>query len=225
MKWISLVCVLFVWSNTLAQRRGYDTIPNVPDHYKARLAKFRTEPVVVDKIMFVGNSITEGGNWRRLLKDSTVINRGISGDNTFGLLNRLDEIIRFKPTKLFLLIGVNDLSKNIPNAATIENIFSIVSQLHAGSPKTKIYVQSLLPVNPGVKGFMTRFSKQSDIVEINGQLKKYADILKYEYLDIHSYFKDSKEMLDVKYTYDGLHLNRAGYDHWVEFLRKNSYID
>ena len=225
MKWIFLVCALFVWSNALAQKRGYDTIPNVPDHYKVRLAKFRTEPVVLDKIMFVGNSITEGGNWRRLLKDSTVINRGISGDNTFGLLNRLDEINRFKPAKLFLLIGVNDLSKNIPNAATIENIFSIVSQLHAGSPKTKIYVQSLLPVNPGVKGFMTRFSKQSDIVEINGQLKKYADILKYEYLDIHSYFKDSKEMLDAKYTYDVLHLNRAGYDHWVEYLRKNSYID
>ena len=92
MKWIFLVCALFVWSNALAQKRGYDTIPNVPDHYKVRLAKFRTEPVVLDKIMFVGNSITEGGNWRRLLKDSTVINRGISGDNTFGLLNRLDEI-------------------------------------------------------------------------------------------------------------------------------------
>ncbi len=225
MKWIFFACVLFISGNTLAQKRGYDTIPNVPDHYKVRLAKFRTEPVVVDKIMFVGNSITEGGNWRRLLKDSTVINRGISGDNTFGLLNRLDEIIRFKPAKLFLLIGVNDLSKNIPNAATIENIFSIVSQLHTGSPKTKIYVQSLLPVNPGVKGFMTRFSKQSDIVEINGQLKKYADILKYEFVDIHSYFKDSKEMLDARYTYDGLHLNRAGYDHWVEYLRKNSYID
>ncbi len=220
-----LVAALLVAGNTLAQKRGYDTLPNLPDHYKQRLAKFRAEKAETGKIVFLGNSITEGGNWRKLLKDSSVVNRGISGDNTFGVVKRMDEVLRCQPSKLFMLIGVNDLSKNIPNSAVIENIFSIVSMMHSGSPKTKIYVQSLLPVNPGVKGFMTRFSKQSDIVEINGQLKKYADILKYEYVDIHTAFCDSKEMLDAKYTYDGLHLNAAGYQHWVEYLKKNSYIE
>ncbi|HWA33895.1 MAG TPA: GDSL-type esterase/lipase family protein [Cyclobacteriaceae bacterium] len=220
-----LIAALFVAGTSLAQKRGYDTLPNLPDHYTQRLAKFRAEKAETGKIMFLGNSITEGGNWRKLLKDSSVVNRGISGDNTFGVIKRIDEVIRFQPSKLFMLIGVNDLSKNIPNSAVIENIFSIVSMIHSGAPKTKIYVQSLLPVNPGVKGFMTRFSKQSDILEINGQLKKYADVLKYEYVDIHTAFRDGKEMLDARYTYDGLHLNAAGYQHWVEYLKKNSYIE
>jgi lysophospholipase L1-like esterase len=220
-----LIALLFAGSTALAQKRGYDTLPNLPDHYKQRLAKFRAEKAETGKVVFLGNSITEGGNWRKLLKDSSVVNRGISGDNTFGVINRIDEVMRFKPSKLFMLIGVNDLSKSIPNSAVIENIFWIVNMVHSASPKTKIYVQSILPVNPGVKGFMTRFSKQSDIVEINGQLKKYADILKFEYVDIHGAFRDSKEMLDARYTYDGLHLNAAGYQHWVEFLKKNSYIE
>ncbi len=225
MKKLLLMATLFLAGEALAQKRTYDTLPNLPDHYRQRLAKFRAEKAETGRIMFLGNSITEGGNWRKLLKDSSVVNRGISGDNTFGVIQRMDEIIRFKPSKLFMLIGVNDLSKNIPNSAVIENIFSIVSMVHSGSPQTKIYVQSLLPVNPGVKGFMTRFSKQADIVEINGQLKKYAESLKYEYVDIHSAFRDGKEMLDAKYTHDGLHLNAAGYEHWVEYLKKNSYLE
>jgi lysophospholipase L1-like esterase len=225
MKNLFLIAALVMAIGAFGQKRSYDTLPNLPDHYKQRLAKFRAEKAQTGKIMFLGNSITEGGNWRKLLKDSTVINRGISGDNTFGVLKRMDEIIRFKPAKLFVLIGVNDLSKNIPNDAIIENIFSIISQVHAGSAETKIYVHSLLPVNPGVKGFMTRFSKQSDIKEINTQLRKYAKNLKYEYVDIHTAFSDSKEMLDPRYTYDGLHLNAAGYQHWVEYLKKNSYLE
>jgi lysophospholipase L1-like esterase len=220
-----LIALLFAAVTAVAQKRGYDTLPNLPDHYKQRLAKFRAEKAETGSVVFLGNSITEGGNWRKLLKDSSVVNRGISGDNTFGVINRIDEVMRFKPSKLFILIGVNDLSKSIPNSAVIENIFSIASRVHSASPKTKIFVQSILPVNPGVKGFMTRFSKQSDIIEINGQLKRYAEVLKYEYVDIHSAFRDSKEMLDARYTYDGLHLNAAGYQHWVEFLKKNSYIE
>jgi lysophospholipase L1-like esterase len=225
MKYIIFLLAFIIGNEALSQKHGYDTLPNLPDHYRQRLAKFRAEKTVTGKIMFLGNSITEGGNWRKLLNDSSVINRGISGDNTFGVLNRMDELIRFKPRKLFILIGVNDLSKNIPNADVIENIFMMINQLHSGTPDTKIYVQSLLPVNPSVKGFMTRFSKQQDINEINAQLKRYAKPLKYEYVNINGYFTDAKELLDVRFTYDGLHLNKAGYEHWIEYLKKNEYIE
>jgi lysophospholipase L1-like esterase len=218
-----LILMLVVGSSGAFSQR-LDTLPNLPDHYKSRLAKFKSEPVVTGKIMFVGNSITEGGNWRRLLKDSSVINRGISGDNSFGLRQRLDEIVRHKPSKLFLLIGVNDLSKNIPNERTIENIFSFVSAMKSASPKTEIFVQSILPVNPSVKNFPTQFNKQENIREINGQLQKYAGVLKFTFVDINSHFSGGGDLLDAKFTYDGLHLNAAGYLHWVEFLKKNGYL-
>lgn len=223
MKKLIFVIWVGVMTNAHAQAT-YDTIPNVPDHYVKRLSQFRGEKNSTGKIMFLGNSITEGGNWRKLLKDSSVVNRGISGDNTFGVLQRLDEVVRHKPSKLFLLIGVNDLSKNIPNAVVIENIFAIVSKIRAGSPKTVIYVQSILPVNPAVKGFMTRFSKQDDILEINKQLAKYQEALKYIFVDIHDQFLDQKKMLDARFTGDGLHLNPAGYVHWVQYLKKKKYL-
>lgn len=201
-----------------------DTLPNLPDHYNQRLAKFRAEKTTSGHIIFLGNSITEGGNWRKLLKDSSVLNRGISGDNTFGVLKRIDEITRHKPSKVFILIGVNDLSKSIPNAMVIENIFNIVGQIRGASPKTVVCVQSILPVNPSVKGFMTRFGKQSDIIEINKQLAKYQEAVKYTFIDINSQFLDDKNLLNAEYTNDGLHLNEKGYQHWVAYLKKSKFL-
>ncbi len=204
--------------------QAYDSLPNLPEYYKTRDSTFRAEPATSGKIMFLGNSITEGGKWRTLLKDSSVINRGISGDNTFGVLGRLDEVLRHKPSRIFLMIGVNDLSKRIPNAAIIQNIFSIVSRIHSESPKTQVFVHSILPVNPGHKKFPPAFSHQADIKEINAQLKKYYEVLKYTYVDLFSEFLDGSHQLDVKYSTDGLHLNPAGYVHWVDYLKKQKWV-
>lgn len=111
MKW-TISFLLLISVSAFGQKRPYDTVPNLPEHYWVRMEKFKKEPVVPGKIIFLGNSITEGGKWRQLLKDSTVINRGIAGDNTFGVLARLDELVKLKPASLFVLIGTNDLSKN-----------------------------------------------------------------------------------------------------------------
>ena len=203
---------------------SYDTLPNLPAHYAARIEQFKKEPIVTGKVLFLGDNITEGGNWRKLLKDSTAINRGISGDNTFGVLHRLEEITKRKPSRIFLLIGVNDLSKNIPNEVIIENIFAIVGKIRSASPKTRIFLQSLLPLNPAVKDFPTNLAKQENILEINGQLKKYGDIFKFTYVDIYGLFLDKQNALDARFTYDGLHLNAAGYLRWVAYLKKSAYL-
>ncbi len=202
----------------------YDSLPNDPVYYQRRAEAFRAERATTGRVIFLGNSITEGGDWKKLLKDSLVINRGISGDVTFGVLKRLDEVTRHKPTKVFLLIGVNDLSRNTPNAIILQNIFSIVTRIHNESPRTVVYVQSILPVNPLHKKFPPRFNKQNDIEEINAQLAKYHEALKYTYLNISSQFLDAKFSLDLKYTTDGLHLNEAGYVHWVNYLRKEKCL-
>lgn len=208
----------------LVSGQAYDTTVNVPDHYQKMTAAFRAEATTTGRIIFLGNSITEGGNWNELFKESPPLNRGISGDNTFGVLARLDEIVRHKPTKVFLLIGVNDLSKNAPTHRVIENIFSIVGRLRAESPKTQIFVQSLLPVNPTHKKFPARFNKQADIETINAQLKKYAEPLKYTFVNLHGQFLDATMKLDLQYSTDGLHLNAAGYQHWAAFLRKEKWM-
>lgn len=221
-----LVCVagLMILSVTAFSQATYDSLTNDPEGYERKSAQFRAQKPSAGKILFLGNSITEGGNWKRLLKDSSVVNRGISGDVTFGVLNRLDEVVRHKPSKLFLLIGVNDLSRNTPNAIIIQNIFAIIGRIHSESPKTAIYVQSILPVNPLHKNFPSRFNKQKDIEEINGQLAKYSEALKYTYVNLFNQFLDNKFQLDLKFTYDGLHLNAAGYTNWVNYLKKEKYL-
>lgn len=219
---IALTLLVSVTAN--AQKRPYDTVPNLPEHYWVRLEKFKKETVLPGKIVFLGNSITEGGNWKRLLKDSTIINRGIAGDNTFGMLARLDEVVALKPSSLFILIGTNDLSKKIPVEAIIENIFAIVSQVKAGSPKTKILVQSIFPVNETVEKFPTQFNNGSNILIINDQLSRYGERLRYTYVDVYSKLLDDQGRLHKNYTWDGLHLTAAGYQRWVEVLKSLKHL-
>jgi lysophospholipase L1-like esterase len=206
-----------------AQERRYDTLPNLPRYYTKRLAAFKNEPIVKGQVIMLGDSLTEGGNWKKLLKDPTVINRGIAGDVTFGIINRLDEIIKRQPSKVFLLIGINDLSRKTPDEVILENFFSIVSKIRSGSPNTEIFVQSILPTNETFKNFMPNFKgKAFNILTINTQLQRYAEKMKFEYVDLYSKFLDANGLMDMRYTNDGLHLNELGYQHWVSILRSTN---
>jgi hypothetical protein len=75
--------------------------------YQQRSSLFRLLPQSKGDIMFLGNSITNGNEWDELFNDASIKNRGISGDATLGVLNRLDEVTARKPGKVFLLIGIN----------------------------------------------------------------------------------------------------------------------
>ena len=80
------------------------------DFYYKKLSEFEVSPIGFNKIVFLGNSITQGllRHTDKLLGNN-IVNRGISGDHTDGVLARLEEIIHYKPKAVFLLIGVNDL--------------------------------------------------------------------------------------------------------------------
>jgi lysophospholipase L1-like esterase len=218
-----LIIFLLASVKLSAQQKTYDTLPNLPEHYLKRVAFFKKEPIVKGKIMMVGNSIIEGANWKKLLKDSSVINRGISGDVTFGVINRMEDIISRQPSKLFLLIGINDLSRNTPDEVILENLFTIVSKIKGGSPKTEIFVQSILPTNDSFKNLNKNFvGKDPHITTINAQIKRYADRMKYNYIDLYAKFLGKDGNMDAKYVTDGLHLNALGYQHWVGILRSDS---
>lgn len=205
-------------------QKTWDTIPNMPQHYAERVALFAKEPVVTGKIMFLGNSIIEGADWRKLLKDSTVINRGIGGDITFGVLSRVDDVVKRKPSKLFILIGINDLNKGIPDEVVMQNIFSFVRMVKSGTGGTQIYVQSILPVNKSFKNFPKNYDKEEHIATINAQLKKLSKHFGYTFIDLYNQFTNASLQLDGKYSSDGLHLNALGYLHWVEILKSSKYL-
>ncbi len=209
---------------SVTNQRLFDTIPFIPEHYPQRIAIFEKEPVVTGRIMFLGNSITEMGRWDKLLGDSAVVNRGIGGDITFGVLKRLDDVIRRQPSKLFLLIGINDIGKDIPDAVIADNIRKIITRIQSESGGTKIYLESILPVNPDVNGFPQHYDKNPHVVSTNALIQRVAADTKVTLIDTHSFFSDENGKLKREYTIEGLHINPKGYEAWIKFLKDNHYL-
>ena len=189
-----------------------------PNNYAVRIEQFRAYPNSEKDIIFLGNSITDYTDWNELLQMNTVKNRGISGDISFGILERLAEITEGKPAKLFILIGINDISRNIPDSIIIDNYKRIIQRVRQESPKTMIYFHTLLPVNNSYPS-RNHFNKDEHIHYVNYELKKLASREKITVIDIYPQFLDDQKRLDKRYTYDGLHLNHSGYQKWAEILK------
>jgi lysophospholipase L1-like esterase len=214
---------LFVAFGTFAQvtnQNLFDTIPFLVDHYKRKVEQYNNEPVTKGQIVFLGNSITEMGNWAELTGLPNTLNRGIGGDVTFGLLQRVDDVIRRQPSKLFILIGINDIGKDIPDPKIADNCRILIEKVKAGSPSTQIFLQSILPVNPTVRKFPQHYDKEQHIIHTNGLLREVADKTAVRFVNIYPLFLDNQQRLNSSLTADGLHLNQQGYKLWVQFLRE-----
>lgn len=218
MKKIALPFLTILLSQFLfAQKPQWDSTFR-PANYAVRVEQFKSFPNATTDIIFLGNSITDYTDWNELLQLKEARNRGISGDITFGILERLDEITEGKPAKVFVLIGINDISRNIPDSVILDNYKRIIHRIKKESPGTKIYFNTLLPVN---NSFAARnhFNKDEHIQYINEELKKMGTTEKIGIIDIHPYFLDAENRMDKKYTYDGLHLNAEGYKQWASILK------
>ncbi|MDB5137402.1 MAG: sialate O-acetylesterase [Mucilaginibacter sp.] len=221
---IFLLFPLAVQAQSVTNQNLFDTIPFIPEHTAPRLAQFAKEPIVPGRIIFLGNSITEMGNWKKVLNDTTVINRGIGGDITYGVLKRLKDITDRHPSKVFILLGINDIGKDIPEVVIADNYLKIVREIHSKCPDTKIYVQSVLPVNSTLPRFPQHYDKEEHILALNKLLKANATTGNYTFVDIFHLFVDANQRLDSRYTYEGLHLKPEAYDIWVAYLKKQGYL-
>ena len=198
--------------------------------YQKRIVEFKSAPIGKDKVVLVGNSLTEGGkNWNQRFGSSNIVNRGISGDITEGVLARLDEVFHYQPQAVFLLIGINDIfDANHPRGNEItpqyvaENIHRIANSLKQRLPATKVFIQTILPVNKAIfqasKGYFPEHAipLREQINEINELLKKQQV---FPVIDLHAAFADDAGILTERYTSDGVHLTEAGYALWSEVLK------
>jgi len=207
---------------SIAQTKVFDDTLLSP-YYQQRASLFSRLPQTTGGIIFLGNSLTDGNEWAEMMKDSRVINRGISGDITAGVIRRLGEVTRRKPEKIFLMIGINDLALGISPDSIIRNIKRIVSTVHKTSPATKIYIQSILPVNPGFNSFKEHTARSGMIQSINKSLGEMASSHSCSFIDLYSRFIDSGGYLRNDLTNDGLHLNGDGYMLWKHLVWPSIY--
>ena len=180
-------------------------------YYDTRRAAHDEEGLQQGAIVFLGNSITEQGWWSLLLKRGDVENRGIGGDNTFGMIDRLPDILKSKPRKIFLMAGINDLTGGQPVDTIVMNITRMADMVHEAVPGCRLYIQSVLPVNtrrlayPGLKGH------NPQVRTLNARLVQLCDAKPWcTFVDLVPLLSDADGELRIDLTKDGIHLHPDG---------------
>lgn len=210
-----LFCLGF--TNLMQAQATYDS-SYLTTYYEQKVSMFRLLPDTKGEIVFLGNSITDIGEWAEIWNDIQVKNRGVSSDNTFGVLARLDEVLSAKPAKIFIMIGINDIAKNIPDTVILSNYQKIIDRVANESPATKLFVQSILPVNKAFTDFKNHQNKDEHIVWVNAQLQAYCKEKGIRFVNLYPHFLDENKQLSKQYTNDGLHLNGNGFMNWKSIL-------
>lgn len=189
-------------------------------YYYQRKTLFEKLPNSENEIIFLGNSISDGCNWSELFDDGRIKNRGISGDVTDGVLDRLTEVTESNPSAIFIMIGVNDLSRGRSVDYIVSNYEQILKKIISDSKETKIYVQSVLPVNDEFLKFKNHVNKTKRILSLNKKLKKLSAQYGAYYIDLFPLFAMDNKKLNPKYSNDGLHLTGEGYLLWKSVVEK-----
>lgn len=180
--------------------------------YDQKTAAFRQENPELKHggIVFLGDSITQDFPLETFFPGKNVINRGIGGDTSKGVLERLDISVHdLEPEAVIILIGTNDFAILDAKPGEIASrINLIVTLIKEKNPVTKIYLQAVYPVNPDINPQSVGKRKNKDINTLNHMLATIANVT---WLDYSNRLSDVQGKLREECTYDGLHLNQEGY--------------
>ena len=208
-------------ANTALERYRQSKIPIYMNDY-GQLARYRDANAELkppapaeNRIVFFGDSITDGWKLTDYFPGKPYVNRGISGQTTPQMLVRFrEDVIDLQPKAVVILAGTNDIAGNT-GPMTIEQIeanYTSLAELAAAS-QVKVIFSSVLPVNNYTPEAQEFFADRSPvkILELNRWLKNYCAADGCIYLDYFSAMVDDKGMLKKDLADDGLHPNVAGY--------------
>lgn len=166
------------------------------------------------KFVFFGDSLTDFYPIQEFFDEPTIYNRGVAGDRTDHLLARINNVIDIAPSKLFLLIGTNDLGMGRSPKYTADNIKKIIQKIKEACPLCSVYILSQYPVrrNKNLLSQLTcLFRTRKRLKELDELNKLTAQELDCEYIDVYSSLCDEKGRLKKEYTMDGLHMTAIAY--------------
>lgn len=172
--------------------------------------------------LFLGDSITDFYDLDKYYEGLPAVNSGVSGNTTDDILDDMKaRVYDYNPSKVFLLIGTNDLQRGDDIDEIVDNIKKIVDNIKENKKGTEIYVESIYPVDEERKGSESRTNE--DINKINEKLKSYSENNDVIYINTHDELTDDDGNLKDEYSEDGLHLTDEGYKVITEELKK--YLD
>ena len=179
-----------------------------------------------ENYVLLGDSITDWYPVSEYFDDTIpVVRSGKAGFQTKDILERVEDmVIKYNPTKVFILIGTNDL-EGVHKEQILENIESIIKTIKQERPKAEIYFESILPVNntdaSKIKPATVGNRDNDYIVTVNKEIKEICKKQKVNYLDVYKEFVDDNNQMKLNYTADGLHLSELGYYKLTQILLKN----
>ena len=183
--------------------------------------------IVNPNIVMLGDSITEIYNLNEFYgEDKLIVNSGISGNRISDISNNLkSRVYAYNPSKIFLLIGINDiLWDGADEKYVYDKTIEIIDHIHKKLPNTKIYVESIYPVNSEMNNHFNEVDidkVSSTIINVNTMLKEYSDKKDFvEFIYIYDELLDENQELDMRYSDDGLHPNEEGYKLITSILKK-----
>ena len=165
-----------------------------------------------NKILFLGDSITQRYDFKKYFPKHNIINSGIGGNFTTDILNDLDSrVYKYNPDKVFLLIGINDIKfSDLSDDEIINNIELITSSIKEELPNVKIYIQSIYPINYDKNKELLSSKDNERIQNINKEIKNICKDNNYTYINMYDSLEIFNQLFKY-YTTDGIHINRVGY--------------
>ena len=163
------------------------------------------------KTIMLGDSITDEGSWDELLNNDTIQNRGISGDTTDGVLDRLNSVNK-NIKQVFIMIGVNDIMRGREVDEIFANYLKIIKTFK--EKNIKVHIQSTLYI-----GETRKSNFNPKVEELNKRLEKYASENQITFINLNPIFAPN-QVLKKEFTSDDLHLNGTAYKLWAEQIRK-----
>lgn len=198
-------------ANKEVQLRGSDR-DNLKRYAEANSLQ---SPPTPRRVLFLGDSITDGWRLNEYFPGKDYVNRGISGQITGQMLGRmLADVVAHKPAAMVVLAGTNDIARGVELTA-IQGNLTMIADL-ADKHKIKPVFASILPVhdynkdqNPAFE--MTKRRPMASIRSMNDWIKSFCVQRGYTYLDYFTPLLDAGGFLKKETADDGLHPNAAGY--------------
>lgn len=209
---ISAAVLLTVFVHNSIAQTPYDSLYLTLPAYQQLTAQFESTQLHTVDIVMLGNSITYGGLWNDLLGRIGVVNRGIGGDNTVGMLHRLHSVYDLHPKICFIMAGINDIYADASVDVIFSNYRKIVDTLR--SKQIIPVIQSTLFVNPKWK---RAAEKNREVAALNARLKEYAAENSIDFIDLNAVLSQDDTLLG-RFTTDGVHLTAEAYIRWRTLL-------
>jgi lysophospholipase L1-like esterase len=188
----------------------------IKKNYKDNLLEITHNDFEKNQIVLVGDCVFKYLNIDDHFNELSIYNNAICGDTTELLLETLyKRVIKYKPKKVFISVGSHDIGFDNRKVKKIyTNLIEIVSEIQRRSADTTIVLLTILPVNIASMESINRDYVDSrdnfDINMLNYYIKNYCRKNRIQFIDAHKSLKNGIDQLDLKYTFDGYHLNETG---------------